>query len=272
MDAYKRLYIVTGKGGVGKTLNALSLTSYLQSQNKKAKLVFFSNSKLDPKAVEYSEVKLLADQANIDYLGLELIESCRQYIALKLKSQTIASWVIKTPFFKSLVNMIPGFNYLIYMGQILDDLSSDPDLIYVLDSPSSGHALTMFEATKNFNKIFSSGVLYNDTQKMLTYLRMPHFLKIIILTLPTSLAINEAMELKENLNNSENFDIDVVCNNTLMSFQSEQLPAPIRHKIENEAKALEQHKETIQQCIPFSLGSNTQELIKDLSPSMTQLV
>lgn len=272
MDSLKRLYIFTGKGGVGKTTTSLAFTSYLKKSGKKAKIVYFKNSKLDQKAQEYNEVQKLAESAKIDYIALELLEACRNYISIKMKSKTVANWVIKTPFFKSLINMIPGFSYLIYMGQILELLRDDPELTLVLDSPSSGHALTMFEATKNFNQIFASGLLYNDTQKMLNMLKSKNFLKINILALPTTLAINEAVELQQSITKIDQFQTEVLCNNTLVNYQNEELPDFLANKVENEREALESNANFIKSSIPFSLTERTEAKLKDLESSMESLV
>jgi arsenite-transporting ATPase len=268
----KRLYIFTGKGGVGKTTLSFSFSQHLKEQGKKVALVYFKNSKLDEEPTQYNEVRQLASEVNVEVIGLELLKSCQDYIAMKLKSKTVAHWIIKTPFFKSLINMIPGFNYLIYMGQILQLLSDDPDLVIILDSPSSGHALTMLEATKNFNEIFQSGMLHSDTQIMLDTLLKPDFTQINIITLPSLLAINESIELRASLNMIDKFENYIFCNNTLSSYQSEETPDFLKQKIANEVSAIDQGGEHIKDCIPYQMSSSVKEVIKDLVPSMENLV
>ncbi|MFN8369140.1 MAG: AAA family ATPase [Bacteriovoracaceae bacterium] len=140
--SYKRLYVFTGKGGVGKTTCALSLANHLVLQGKKVLFVEFE-SQVSPEIFE---------QLKIKHYVLSLLESANGYIAKKLKSKMIASWVVRTPFFKSLINMIPGFSYIIFLGHLLELVYNDPELILIIDSPSSGHASTLFEACKIFKK------------------------------------------------------------------------------------------------------------------------
>lgn len=272
MNKTKRCYIFTGKGGVGKTTLAFSFCEYLKSQNKKVALVYFKNSKLDENPTQYNEVLELASDFDIDVRGLELLESSQKYIAMKLKSATIASWVIKTPFFKSLINMIPGFNYLIYIGQILHFLEEDPELTVVLDSPSSGHALTMLEATKNFHNIFQSGILHNDTTWMLNSLIKPDFLKINIITLPTQLALNEAVELDSSIQNIEKLETGIYCNNIMVPHENDELPEFLKKKISNEKEAIAGHSMEESQLIPFSMTDTSKNLAKELVPFMENLV
>jgi arsenite-transporting ATPase len=205
-------------------------------------------------------------------MSLNLMECAQSYIAKKLKSKTIAHWIIKTPFFNSLISMIPGFSYVIYLGQILEFLLENPQRIIVLDSPSSGHALTMLESTKNFNEIFQDGVIYQDTHLMLSTMKSPHFTKINIITIPTQLAINEALELKEKIQQLESYDVDIYCNHSLSDFEIEDLPIALKKKIHNEQLAISDYTEQIHSKIKYSTKNDTLEIIKDLVPSLENLV
>lgn len=275
MPSTKRLYIFTGKGGVGKTTLSLSFTKYLQEQNKKVLFVYFKNNKLGEEALSFDEANDLALPLEINTKGLELLNSAKGYIGKKLKSETIAKWIIKTPFFTSLVNMIPGFNYLIYMGQILELLDKDPDLTIVLDSPSSGHALTMLESTQNFNNIFQSGLIHNDTQKMLNLMNQDNFLAVNIISLPTLLAIHEGQELLKSIKDIGNYRSQIYCNNSLTMAadpSTETLPQFLREKLTNEQEALNTHSKDISYKIPYILDDRPLQLVKALVPLMQNLV
>jgi len=272
MNKVKRLYIFTGKGGVGKTTLSFSFCEHLKQQGKKVALVYFKNSKLDEDPAHYNEINQIAKEVDINVIGLELLQSSQEYITKKLKSKTVAHWIVRTPFFKSLINMIPGFNYLIYMGQILQFLNDDPELTLVLDSPSSGHALTMLEATKNFNEIFQSGILHSDTQLMLDMLLKKDFTQINIITLPSMLSINESLELRTSLEKIEQFENYIYCNYTLSNYESANLPEFLHQKLNNEVLAIEQGGENIKNQIPFSLANGVKLVVKDLVPSMENLV
>ncbi len=141
----KKLYIITGKGGVGKTSAALAFAKCLNENGHKAQYLHYSTSSLTDHSTEPQEVAT-ARKMGIPFKAFNLLDASMEYVGKKMKSRTVGKWVVKTPFFKALVNMIPGFNYLIYLGKTLELLKADEELIFVLDSPSSGHALTMLEA------------------------------------------------------------------------------------------------------------------------------
>jgi arsenite-transporting ATPase len=268
----KRFYIFTGKGGVGKTTLALSFCKFLEANNHKYLYAYIKNSKISDTSKSLNESLHIAKELGINTLGLDLLDCSKGYISKKLKSKTIASWIIKTPFFQSLINMIPGFSYVIYLGQLLEMLVDDPDLTIVLDSPSSGHALTMLESTKNFNEIFQDGTVYDDTNKMLKVLQSDNFTKINIVTLPTLLAIHEGEELKESLKKIHSFSTDIYSNNCLNDYLHNDLPDFLKAKINNENQAISENQEHIKNQISYSMAHSNKEVIKDLVPSMQSLV
>ena len=84
---HRRLYIFTGKGGVGKTTLAMSFTKQLELEGKRVLYYCF---------YQLPEKKLW-DALKLPVLDLQLEKSAEVYIARKLNSKTIASWIMMTP-------------------------------------------------------------------------------------------------------------------------------------------------------------------------------
>lgn len=275
----KRLYILTGKGGVGKTAISLALTKYLNSKGVKAKYLNFSTSSLDQGGKKENQKQdnqeiQTAKKLHLPFEALNLYDCSSEYVGKKMKSKTIGKWVVKTPFFRALLSMIPGFNYLIYLGKALEDLNSDPELTYVLDSPSSGHALTMLEATKNFGEIFQSGALFEDTQKMINLLESEDFTQINILTLPTLLALNEATQLESELAKLSRVPSKIFCNNSfrfIEGIEQIELPQFLQTRLETEREIEKLLGEEISSHIRHSLAETDEMIIEDLAPLMAEL-
>ena len=149
IEKASRLYLVTGKGGVGKTSFSMALTKKLESQGAKVQYHSF----------DQPLNSALAKELDLPVLHLDFYESAENYVALKLGSKSVAKWIMKTPFFKSLLNILPGLNHLIFLGNIIYLLEENPDLHIVIDSPSTGHAISILQSTHNFKKIFKTGLL-----------------------------------------------------------------------------------------------------------------
>jgi anion-transporting ArsA/GET3 family ATPase len=275
-EGLRNLYIFTGKGGVGKTTLSIAFAKHLSSLGNDVLHISFKNQSLDDSTFLSTEAINLCEKAGVKGSNLELKEAAKQYMGKKLGSKMIANWIANTAFFKSLVNMLPGFNYLIYMGKILEMIhESGNKLIIVLDSPSSGHALTMIESTKNFKDIFQKGIIFDDTNKMLSLLNDPEFTQVNILTLPTEMAIHEAIDLHKDLSNLCSGSIKIFSNNTLNHFAPEILekgPEFLKNKYKLEKKVLDEHQEKITFDIPQSLETSFENIIKEVVPLMKNLV
>lgn len=228
-----RLYIFTGKGGVGKTTLAMAFTKYLLNQNINVKYNCFHQT----------PEKALQSELHLPTIELKLESSAEVYIGRKLNSTTIASWIMKTHFFKALFQMIPGLGHMILLGHLIDELEKDPTLIIVLDSPASGHALTMFESTSNFKNIFKTGMVVKDIDRMQRFLKGENNLKTHVITLATELSLSEAMDLKNELDNNltdTNAHTDMIVNDSFHKFfekhlvDESTLPDFLKQKVELE--------------------------------------
>jgi len=211
----------------------------------------------------------------IKEVSLDLEECARSYIERRLNSKMIAGWVVKTPFFRALINMVPGFTYLIYLGRILEMGHENPRLIVVLDAPASGHALTMIESTTNFQKIFESGVIFEDTMKMLSRLNDPEYTKIHVITLPSLMAWQEAVELKQSLKDRTPVKVDISVNNCLyplLENEVDHLPESLRQKTLNEKELVTQHQAEMQCILSHSLGKDTSTIESELVGSLSKLI
>lgn len=261
-----RLYILTGKGGVGKTTLAMALTKNLESQGVNVKYNSFYQT----------PERTLWEKLDLPVLDADLYTSAEMYIAKKLNSKTIASWIMKTHFFKSLFQMIPGLGHMILLGHIIEELENDPTLTIVLDSPASGHALTMFESSSNFKKIFRSGLIVKDIEKMHAFLGRPKHLKTLIVSIATELAMTEAADLKHELEtNSSGPDMHsfIVLNDSYLEYLKQNnideslLPDFLNRKVQLEKEIIKNGTP-----LPHIDETNHEAVIEELIPLVGVLV
>jgi len=268
----RRLYIFTGKGGVGKTTLSKAFVRYLNEHDHEAVYLTFKNQSLSE---THKETSSESNDNGIKEIALDLEECARSYIERRLNSRMIAGWIVKTPFFRALINMVPGFNYLIYLGKVLEYGKSNPRMIVVLDAPASGHALTMVESTTNFQHIFESGIIFDDTRKMLSRLNDPEYTKIHVVSLPSQMSWQEAIELKAGLAERTPVDVHITVNNCLYPLVEKklsELPSGLREKALNEKQLIAQHQAEMQCILPHSLSSDSKQIELDLVGSLSKLI
>ncbi|WPU65973.1 ArsA-related P-loop ATPase [Peredibacter starrii] len=267
----RRLYIFTGKGGVGKTTLSRAFVKYLVEHDHEAVYLTFKNQAMGETSTGSTERM----HEGVKEIALDLEESARGYIEKRLNSKMVGGWIVKTPFFRALINMVPGFSYLIYLGKILEMGKENPRLTIVLDAPASGHALTMVESTTNFKQIFESGIVFDDATKMLGRLNDPSYTKIHVVSLPSLMSWQEAQELRTGLRERTPVDVDITVNNCLyplLEGKFEEVPQGLREKALNEKRLVEEHQSEMQCILPHSLGNDTKSIESDLVGSLSKLI
>lgn len=259
-----RLFLVTGKGGVGKTVTSLALANYLKSTTNK-KIIYNSFDEV----IDTDLCKTLG----LTSLRLNITDSAIEFIGRKLRSETLARWIIKTPFFNALFNIVPSMGNMILMGHLIDLVEKRDDQIIVVDCPSSGHILTILESHLNFEKIFKTGPLVNDIARMKNFLANEEFVKTLVVSIPTELSIVEGQELKEDLLKMGLPKVTEVLNNIFsMNFKTgEDLPDFLKNKLISETELLESYGDNYSLKIPMFIESNTSLIIKDITNKISEL-
>ena len=167
--------------------------------------------------------------------------------------------------------MIPGLGHMILLGHILKELENDPELTIVLDSPASGHALTMFESSSNFQKIFKTGLIVKDIERMKSFLEDPKFLKTFIVSLPNEMAINEASELSEDLGVLYD-ETEIIINNSFHQFcklkliNGEELPPFLKLKDQYEIESINSYF-----SLPMISDNKFEQIVNELVPLLVDL-
>lgn len=170
--------------------------------------------------------------------------------------------------------MLPGITYLILLSAILKRLNDEKDLHIVLDLPSTGHALTMFEAPHNFSTMFEKGSLFDDLKKIKNHLFNPHFTELIICSLPSELAYSEALELSENLHSLDLKKLTIIFNNSLLALDLDEkkLPPILKKKIKLERKVLEEAHTNENRIIIPTISLKTQaERVRNIAKILERM-
>ena len=260
----RRLYIFAGKGGVGKTALSLAFTKHLLNHHGKNVLYTF----FDQNYASY-----LCDNLKIPKLQMNVEDSLGAYVEKKIGSKIIANTILKTPFFKSLFHMLPGLGYVGMLGSLVDRLNRDNSLVSVLDPPATGHFLTMLSSLHNFKEIFGTGIFADDIEKIKLFIRLNESCKITVVSLPTEMALQEAVDLRVEIGNYFHDNVDIVVNDSFKfsdNLRNEALPEFLYQKIQMEEKVLQEVN--VRMGLPHVFSNSFEEVVKDLSLRMESFV
>lgn len=262
---FKDLYIVTGKGGVGKSLTSLALTKSITELDQKKNVYYFS--------FEQNADQTLIKKLKLNTVELTHLSSVQEYIARKLNSKTIAKWIVSTSFFNALFDMVPSFGQLIFLGHIIDLARKDENIV-IVDAPASGHLLSTIHSPKVFKDIFKIGPIANDIDKMHNFLTNEEHTQCVVVSIPTELAIEEGQELENEL--EEKYSLSTVeilnCDLALNDFPPEDTPDFIKAKIEDQKKLKEKFKIEPDLIFPQIVVPTQEEQVEELVKIITNKI
>ncbi len=148
----KRLIIVAGKGGVGKTTCSSGIALHLAKQGRKTLLVTVDPAKrLEDSLGVPVGFKETPVQPNLAAMMLDPEKVIREHLARELPNVKIA----EHPLFRYVTNYLPGLNELMAIGK-LNDLRRDGKFdAIVVDTAPTGHALSFLSAPKAIQELMS---------------------------------------------------------------------------------------------------------------------
>jgi len=205
----KKLLIVSGKGGVGRTTLSLLLALYCAKNNKNVCLVEMSTSeRIAPyfglKSLGYSEVSLAPRLSGIHLTPSDCFE---EYIVRQIKFKKLFDTFVNNKFVTYFLNAVPGFNELLMIGKIHDlvvkrkaDVGTGPEYdMVIVDGPATGHGVSAFEVPQIVSKAVSMGPLKSQSESILKLIKDPDKCVFCPVTLGEEMPVQECLELVSNI-------------------------------------------------------------------------
>jgi anion-transporting ArsA/GET3 family ATPase len=198
----RRLVIVSGKGGVGKTTVCAAL-ALLAARDGKRVLVCEVNARervaallgAAPSGPHIHEVR-----PGISTLNVVPAEAMREYGLMVLKFRTIYEAVFENRLVRYFLRVVPSLAELVMLGKILHEAKAEErgrprwDLVLV-DAPATGHAVQLLRVPSALLETVPGGPLRHDAEWMQRMLVDPALTALAIVTLPEEMPVNEAIEL-----------------------------------------------------------------------------
>lgn len=184
-NASKQVFFVQGKGGTGKTTYSRALAQAFAKKGAQTAWVELDGPGDSPSL------------SNVTCLNLEPHAAFEEYVGLKLKIPRITSLFLNNSLIRSLVRAAPGVHELVLLGKIWHERNHFEKII--VDMPSTGFGMTMFQATKNFAKMLRGSPVEKDALGMLETFGDPGTTEHVIVSLPEEMPLREAVELEQML-------------------------------------------------------------------------
>jgi anion-transporting ArsA/GET3 family ATPase len=219
----KRLVVVTGKGGTGKTTVAAALGLLAARSGKRAVVC------------EVAEQERLAALFGVEPLGHEERELApglsgvsidperakAEWLRHQLKSGALAGVLGHSRIFQYLTAAAPGLSELVTMGAIWDLAQLERRLggatydLAIVDAPATGHGIALLRSPKTFADIARVGPIHRQAMRIHDFVTNPESTGVMAVALAEEMPVNETIELGERLEDEVGLTIDAVVVNGL---------------------------------------------------------
>jgi anion-transporting ArsA/GET3 family ATPase len=220
----KRLVIVTGKGGVGKSTVALALGIAAAERGKRTIVCEVSAQEGLSRVFHRAEVGFheveMAD--NLWAISIDPDESMREYVLLQLKVKAMRDLLFRSRIFNYLAAATPGLRELVTIGKIWELAQPNRKVrgareydTVIVDAPATGHGVGFLQTPRTFASIARVGPIRQQAETLAAFLTDHRRTGVAIVALPEEMPVNESASLEQALTEEVGTSVDRVYLNGL---------------------------------------------------------
>jgi anion-transporting ArsA/GET3 family ATPase len=202
-----RAVLVTGKGGVGKTTVAASLARFAAAQGKRvlcAEMVGdpgATSALADALGVESLEVEPITVAPNLQAVLLAPHLGHTRFLRDVLPMKLLADAAMRSAAIRRFLAAAPTFPEMGVLYRLLDLVrmkrrdGSDEHEMIIVDLPATGHALALAQIPASLLRVIPTGPIAAAVKEGLDLLMDRQRTGALVVTLPETLPVSEALEL-----------------------------------------------------------------------------
>jgi anion-transporting ArsA/GET3 family ATPase len=219
----KRLIVVTGKGGVGKTTVAASLGLAAARRGKRTVVC------------EVAEQERLAGMFGVTDVGhaehelapglhavsVDPRRAKEEWLRYQLKSGTLAGLLGGSSLFGYLTAAAPGLSELVTIGKVWDlaqlERRTEGSVfdLAIVDAPATGHGLGLLKAPSTYASVARMGPVSRHARVIDGFLRDRGTTAVLAVALAEEMPVNETIELERRLAGEVGMELDRVVANAV---------------------------------------------------------
>jgi len=203
----RRLLVVSGKGGTGKSTLSAALAFAAARRGKKTLVCEVTArervSELLGRPPSGTNITELLP--NLFSVHVRPREALREYALMIIKYEFLYNRVFESKLVRYFLDAAPSLAEIVMLGKVwwhaTHDLQNGKprwDLV-ILDAPATGHGLTFLTVPEVFLRLVSEGPLARDMLGMQALLADERRCRTCIVTLPEEMPANEAVEMHRAL-------------------------------------------------------------------------
>jgi len=208
----KRLVLVTGKGGAGKSTVAAALGRVAARQGKRVVVC---------EVAAQSRLGGLLAGTGVHHESVDPERAKQEWLRYQLKSRTLAGVLGGSRLFQYLTAAAPGLTELVTMGKVWDLAQLEPRTaahdydLAIVDGPATGHGLAMLQAPSTYARIASAGPVGRHAERIDSFVRDPAKTGVLAVALPEEMPVNETVQFERALRRELGMRVDAIVVNAV---------------------------------------------------------
>jgi anion-transporting ArsA/GET3 family ATPase len=204
----RRLVVLTGKGGVGKSTFGMALGLAATRRGKRVLLLEIdaprdAASRLGSGPSGGREVEILPGLFAANLLPPRVLD---EYVRKTVKLEMLSRRILESPIYTRFVAAAPGLKELVTLGKVMvleeakEGFSKRRryDLV-ILDAPATGHGLSLLSVPLAARDAVPVGPVGANARRIVELLQDPRRTGIVLVAIPEEMAVVEAVELHQSL-------------------------------------------------------------------------
>ena len=223
----KRLVVVTGKGGVGKSAVAAAL-GLVAARSGLRTIVAEVGARTEVATLlgaraAASPAETPLGEPGLAHVSIQPGAAMQEYLRNEVPGRLPAAILARSRIFELLVEATPGMRELLTVGKVWE-LTQRPrhtahaapyDLV-VLDAPATGHALALLGAPRTFTSVARVGPVARQGAAIEGLLHDPRRTAVLAVAAPEQMAVTETLGLRDRLAGDLGIALDGVVVNRMM--------------------------------------------------------
>lgn len=204
----KRLVIVTGKGGAGRSTVSLALGIAAAARGRRTIVCEVASQEHASRAFRRAEIGFHEVELREDLwaISIDPDRSMREYLEIQLKVKAMSDLLHRSKIFTYLAAATPGLKELVTIGKIWELAQLDRKVkrgrkydLVVVDAPATGHGIGFLRTPRTFADIARVGPIRNQAEVLDRFITDPARAAALIVALPEETPVNEAAKLEREL-------------------------------------------------------------------------
>jgi anion-transporting ArsA/GET3 family ATPase len=214
----RRLVVVTGKGGTGKTTVAAALGLVAARHGKR--VVICEVARQERLAAMFGAEELGHTERELAPgvfgISIDPERAKEEWLRHQLHSGALAGMLGHSRLFQYLTAAAPGLTELVTMGMVWDLAQLERRLggttydLAIVDAPATGHGVALLRAPKTYADIAKVGPIRRQGMRIHDFVSDPELTGVVAVALPEEMPVNETIDLGQRLREQMGMTIDAI--------------------------------------------------------------